>query len=642
MDSCGKWHAGFESFAMTRIPLCLLLLSAASASAADYATLRTIASPGGGLVFTLEKNGSTGEIVHSLTSGGRVVVNHGGLGLELGGVGVVAARGTLGKIESKDADTTWNNPFGETAVVRDHYHEETLPILPAEAGQPEVKLQVRAYDTGIAWRYLVPGDGTVADEKTSFTLPESTQVWTTTTAQGPFTKQRVSEVKGQVERPLLAQVAEDLYAAIGEAGLVDGARMKFVSDGGVTLRTKLAGNETFTGSFTSPWRYVRVGNSPAALLQDSAFLLNLNEPSKIADTSWIRPGKVIREASLTTQGGKACIDFAAAHGMQHILFDAGWYGAEGSAASDATKVNLDPARSPGPLDLHEVIAYGKQKGIGVILYVNQIALTRQLDEIAPLYQSWGAAGIKFGFVKVGPQSDTAWLHKAVAKCAEHKLMVDIHDEYRPTGVSRTWPNLLTQEGIRGDEESVPNAEVLRTIFTRCLAGAADQTNCYFAPRVTEKMGSHASQLAKAVCIFSPWQMLYWYDRPQGSPGVGQAGPTKSVIQEVPELTFFGRLPTTWDETRILDGHPDTHVTIARRKGSTWFVGGLNGPDARTFEVQLSFLDPAKTYHAEVFRDDPSVDTLTHVAIDKQEVTSKTVLKREVAASNGFAVILTEQ
>ncbi|QUE49517.1 glycoside hydrolase family 97 catalytic domain-containing protein [Luteolibacter ambystomatis] len=618
----------------------MLLLSAASASAADYATLRTVRSPGGRSVFTLEKNETTGELVYGLTSGGRTVVNHGDLGLELRGVGVVAARGTLGKMDAKDIDTTWSNSFGEASTVQDRCREETLPIIPTEAGLPEVKLQVRAYDTGVAWRYLLAGDGTVTDEATSFTLPEATQVWTSTTAQGPITRQLISEVKGQVERPLFAQLAPDLFAAIGEAGLVDGARMKFVSDGAVTLRAKLAGGVAFTDSFTSPWRYVRVGGSPAALLQDSGFILNLNEPSKIADISWIRPGKVIREASLTTQGGKACIDFAAAHGLQHILFDAGWYGPEGSASSDATKVDLDPARSPGPLDLQMVIAYGKQKGIGVILYVNQIALTRQIDEIAPLYQSWGAAGIKFGFVKVGPQGDTAWLHKAVAKCAEHKLMVDIHDEYRPTGVSRAWPNLLTQEGIRGDEESVPNIDVLKTIFTRCLAGAADQTNCYFAPRVTEKMGSHASQLAKAVCIFSPWQMLYWYDRPMGSPGVGQAGPTKPVIQEVPELSFFDRLPTTWDETRVLDGHPDTHVTIARRKGDVWFVGGLNGNSARTFEVPLAFLDPAKTYQAEVFRDDPAVSTLTHVAIDKLEVNAKTVLKREVAAGNGFAVILT--
>ncbi|MFD0892064.1 glycoside hydrolase family 97 catalytic domain-containing protein [Luteolibacter ambystomatis] len=616
-------------------------MAAAASACGAFVTERTIASPGGGVVFTLERDTTTGALLHSVTSAGRVVVTRGTFGLDLGStIGIVASQGALGDVQAADVDLTWSNPFGEEMNVRDRCRQETLSIVPSVTGQPDAKIQVRAYDTGIAWRYLISGSGTVASEKSTFPMPSSTVVWTSTSAQGTISKQSLSVASGSLDRPVLAQLASDLYASLGEAGLVDGARMKFTRTGTSTLSASLSSSEAFTGLFTSPWRYVRVGSSPAALLQDSAFMLNLNEPSKVADTSWIQPGKVLREVTLTTQGGLACIDFAAAHDLRYILFDAGWYGPENSSSSDATTVNVDPARSPGPLDLPAVIAYGKQKGVGVILYVNQIALTRQLDQILPLYESWGVAGMKFGFVNVGSQSNTTWLHNAVAKCADHHLIVDIHDEYRPTGVSRTWPNLLTQEGIRGDEETPKNADALKSLFTRCLAGASDQTNCYFASRVAT-MGSHASQLAKSVCIFSPWQTLYWYDRPAGSPGSAGAGGGVSVLQEVPELSFFDRLPTTWDESRILDGHPDTHVTVARRKGTTWFLAGLNGNTARTFQVPLTFLDSTKAYRAEVFRDDGSVATTTQVAIDMLDVDAGATLVRSVAAGNGFTVILTE-
>jgi alpha-glucosidase len=520
--------------------------------------------------------------------------------------------------------------------VADRYHEGTFSITHASHGGLGVKLQIRVYDEGVAWRYLLAGSGTIVADKTSFPLPAGTQVWTSARAQSPISKQPIAAVKGAVDRPVLAELAPDLFAAIGEAGLLDSARMKFTRTGTSALAATLDDKVTFTNSFTSPWRFVRVAGSPVALLQGNDFMLNLNPSSKIADTSWIRPGKVLREVTLTTTGGRSCIDFAAGHGLQYILFDAGWYGPERSPAADATKVNLDPARSRGPLDLPAVIAYGKQRGIGVILYVNQIALTRQLDVIAPLYQQWGVAGIKFGFVNVGPQPATRWLHQAVAKCAEHRLMVDIHDEYRPTGLSRTYPNLLTQEGIRGDEETATNAEVLNTIFTRCLAGAGDQTNCYFAPRIP-KMGSHASQLAKAVLIFSPWQFLFWYDRPpKASDGSGGA----SIISEVPELDFFKRLPTTWDETRWLDGYPGTHATVARRKGDMWFIGALNGPVSREFSLPIGFLTDGLDYRLELFSDDPATATRTHVKLESSVVDRASVITRSVAAGNGFAAIIT--
>ncbi len=318
--------------------------------------------------------------------------------------------------------------------------------------------------------------------------------------------------------------------------------------------------------------------------------------------------------------------------------NAGWYGNEYDDASDATTVTVDPRRSDGPLDLQRVIDYGKSQGIGVILYVNRRALEKQLDDVLPLVQSWGVAGLKYGFVNVGPQEWTQWLHDAVRKAADHRLMVDIHDEYRPTGYSRTYPNLMTQEGIRGDEESPDNATVLRTLFTRMLAGAGDHTNCYFADRV-EVMGSHASQLAKAVCVYSPWQFLYWYDRPLASPGnTGGAGSSEGFIHEVPELEFYDALPTVWDDTRVLEGYPGEYAAIARKHGDDWFLGALTGNQERNFVLPLTFLESGQTYEATLYADDAHVPGPTRVALKNLSVTHQDTIRQTVLASGGMAAV----
>ena len=224
-------------------------------------------------------------------------------------------------------------------------------------------------------------------------------------------------------------------------------------------------------------RLFRLSALPGKLVENNYFVLNLNEPNQIANTSWIKPGQVIREVTLTTAGSMASIDFAAENNIAYVLFDAGWYGAEEDVKSDATTVTVDPARSKGPLDLPKVIEYANSKGVGILVYVNKKALHQQLDEILPLYKKWGIKGVKYGFVNVGDQYATAWLHQAVRKAAKYGLMVDIHDEYRSTGYSRTYPNLLTQEGIRGDEESPSLDQAIYTLYNRMICGAGDYTNC---------------------------------------------------------------------------------------------------------------------------------------------------------------------
>jgi len=315
---------------------------------------------------------------------------------------------------------------------------------------------------------------------------------------------------------------------------------------------------------------------------------------------------VIRVTTLSTAGAKQCIDFAVRYQLQFVLFGTGWYGPERKATSDARVVQPTSGKQ---LDLHDVIRYGKKHGVGVILYVNMIALERDLDDLLPLYQQWGIAGIKFGFVRVGNEIWTRWLHEAILKAARYKLMVLVHDEYRMTGWQRTYPNLVSVEGIRGDEARPSTAEDLATLFSRMIVSPADHTFIYYAGY---SKSTHAAQLAKPIIFFSPWQTIFWYDKP-------------SDARDEPELEFFKQMPTTWDETRVLHGKIGQYAVIARRKQFNWFIGCLNAGTPRTLNLSLDFLGVRRAYQANIYFDDTNVRTRTHVGIDRKQVDSNTVV-----------------
>jgi len=545
-----------------------------------------------------------------------------------------SANFSLTEVKRNTILSSWQTVFGERKNIPERYNEVSFQFKSDKNSQ--LKIICRAYNEGFAFQYKIfqKNQTIVLDNELSqFEFLGNKTAWASSFAQSPIIETKINDIKNVVERPLTVRLNEHLFVALGEAALVNFARMKFAAGGNNNLITRLYGKVEGIDSLISPWRYILAGKSPANLLQKNYLVLNLNEPNQISDTSWIHPGKVLRESTLTTAGAINCIDFAASHGIRYISFDAGWYGKEDSDSSDATRVSIDPARSKGPLDLKKVIAYGEKNNVGVILYVNRRALERQLDTLLPLYQSWGIKGLKFGFVQVGSQHWTSWLHEAVRKAAKHKMVVDIHDEYRPTGYSRTYPNLLTQEGIRGDEESPSTEHTVTTLFTRCIAGAADNTNCYFTNRV-DKMGSHVAQMAKAVCIYSPLQFLYWYDQPVAdSVKTGKEG----EIQEVAELAWFNQLPTVWDETKVLEGDMEVFATIIRRSGDNWLLGSLNGPASRKVNWNCNFLDRGKKYKVVIYTDDSTMNTTTKVKMRTITVDYRSKIVLNISAGNGVAV-----
>lgn len=608
----------------------------------------TLMSPDGKYLFTFAQQG--GRLTYSLQYSGKTVVESGELGVNIDNSLVESAMGIpvdtsrvwtadmeLTGVERTTTDTTWHPVYGEYATLRDHYNEMTLHFVKGSrhtsSGTAYDKRQqylldiiVRAYDEGVAIRYHFPEATNglfmhITDDLTSFTFAPGAEAWHAAWAQAHYNRVRLlrSEPawRQEAERPLTLHLANGLYAAIGEAALYDFVRgkLKLVADN--RLQMAMYDTADIITAYDMPWRFIMAGERAVDLINNKQLVLNLNAPCKLGDTSWIRPGKVFRVTQLNMAAAMKGVDFAAERGLQYIELDAGWYGPEMRMSSSALKVadNRD-------IRMADLCRYAKSKGIGVWLYVNQRALYQQLDSMLPLYRQWGVSGIKFGFVQVGSQEWTTWLHRAVEKCARYHIMVDIHDEYRPTGWSRTYPNLMTQEGVGGNEE-MPDARHNTILpFTRFLCGPADYTPCYFADRVKN---THAHQLAMPVVYYSPITFLYWYDKPE-------------LYHGEQELDFWKHCPTVWDGSVALDGEPGEYIVQARRADGEWYVGAMNGLEARDITVNTAlFLEKGRKYRVETYNDDPALKTRTGVASTTATVKGGKPLKLHLQPSGGAAM-----
>ena len=523
--------------------------------------------------------------------------------------------------------------YGERNEVRDYYNEMILKFHQEEEGKNTnvynkhkkrfLNIVVRAYNEGVAFRYHFPktkkGDTLhIVGERTDFTMPDGTMAYYTKRAQTAYELRPLEGWgKEESERPLTMKLPGGLFVSLLEAEMVDYARGKFRLSTArpSTLEMTIHSSVKIASPYSTPWRVVMVVEKPVDLINHNDILLNLNAPCQLGNTSWIKPGKAFR-CGLKQAEVMAAIDFAAERGIQYVHMDAGWYGPEMNNNSDATTIAEDK-----DLDIPALCKYAETKKVGIFVYVNQRALLRQLDVLLPLYKKWGIKGIKFGFVNVGSQHWTIWLHDAVRKCAEYGMMVDIHDEYRPTGFSRTYPNLLTQEGIRGNEE-MPDA-VHNTIlpFTRFLAGAADYTPCYFNGRVKN---TKAHQLAMAAVYYSPLQFLFWYDNP-------------TLYRGEEELEFWKAIPTVWDDSRALDGEIGEYIVQARRSGNEWFVGAMTNTEARTITVTTDFLKSGTKYVLNLYEDDDSLNTRTKVRTTHKRIKAGDKLVLSLKASGGAAM-----
>ena len=637
--------------------LCYILLMMSMLNALA-AVEETLTSPDGRLTFLFRQDVG---LYYSVLRDGKEIVGNSRLGVAVenklfeSALGVpnedvsLWGEGWCNNLQLKDVercsvDTVWSPLYGEWSVIPDHYNEMTIHFMKGieERGKDGgyvksrcyyLNLRVRVYNEGVAFCYDFPETSNglflhLTDELTEFRVPTGAKALCTAWAQGVYEWRSLSEPWSDLaERPLTICMLDGTAISILEARLVDYSRTKFLLKGENCIKAQPYSSTDVMTPFATSWRLIMIGDSMVDLCNHDYMVLNLSDkPDERNDWSWIKPGKVFR-TDLNKKAIFDAVDFAAARHFQYVHLDAGWYGPEMQMASSALSVadNRD-------FTIPEIVEYAKKKGIGVFLYVNQRALYQQLDDILPLFEEWGVKGIKFGFVQVGNQQWTTWLHDAVRKCAEHHLMVDIHDEYRPTGVQRTYPNLMTAEGIRGNEEMPDATHNVTLPFTRFLCGPADYTLCYYNGRVKN---TKAHQLAMAVVYYSPLTWMFWYDKP-------------AMFKDEPEIEFWEKVPTVWDDTKVLQGNPGEYIVTARRLGEDWYLGAMTNTDSRVVTLSLDFLKKGKKYMAHLYEDDSTItDNLnnknvraakrTKVRCTVKKITSRSTLTLPMQKSGGAAI-----
>ena len=602
--------------------------------------------------------------VYSVKFNGNPIIAESPLGIEFKQGGLFSGGLKITGVKRNAIDETFELVVGKSKEARNHCNEMIVSLQEIKAPKRKLDLVFRAYDDGAAFRYIIPKQKSLQDfailaEKSSFNFAGNYTCWAlqlgtfTSNYEKEFDQIHLNDLAADavVGLPLTISVNDSLTLAITEANLTDYAGMYLGGSSGNMLVSKLSplpdGNGVCvkgSAPHVSPWRVVMIGEKPGDLIE-SNIILNLNKPCAIEDPSWIKPGKVAWawwsgrmvtgvnfEGGMNTATMEHYVDFAAEANLQYLLIDAQWYGAHKDVAADITTTIPE-------VDLPAIIDYAAKRHIGVILWLNWNNVMKQMDRAFPLYEKWGIKGVKVDYMDRDDQEMVNIYHEIVSNAAAHHLLVDFHGAYKPTGMRRTWPNLITREGIMGMEyakwsDRITPEYTVTIPFTRMLAGPMDFTPGAFH-NVTKKnfkpqgkapmtMGTRCNQLAMFVVYESPLQMLC--DSP-------------SAYRNEDGLEFLKSVPTTWDETRVLAAKVGDYIAIARKKGDTWFIGAMTDWTPRSLKLPLTFLGKGE-YSALIYSDGPGADRKpTRVSITKTKVTAQDVLTADLASGGGYAVQL---
>jgi len=571
----------------------------------------------------------------------------------------------------------WKPLYGENKELNDKFNSLTLKLKEKGEQHRLLNIEFRAYNEGFAFRYIFPDQTDkstwiIKRELSEFRFIDGASGFPIYNGEATFQKNPVpiNEIKTGARFPLTINVGMG-YASILEAFVVNYPRLSFGKTRNGDLITSIMDVAKFIVPFSTPWRVIILGKDEGKLIENEYLVLNLNPVCTSTDVSWIKPGKTISNEGtfpLKTVELRKLIDFASENGFKYLQLDWGWYGTEvkwntqkiesfrkympmqmqNTLWEGNTKANpFSVAKGWVPygweerwkdsqtfvdLDLLELIHYGKTKDIGICLYIEAGTTLREnnLDSLFLQYENWGIAGIKPGFVRYGSQENTEWIRNMVAVAAKHKLWVCIHDEHVPDGMERTYPNLFSVEGGGGSEGNHPVVQDVMLPFTRCLAGPFDYT-----PFIYKQNTTNMHMMALLVVYFNPATVvrggyLAW----NGNGSQGKGGD---------EIEFLKRLPSCWDETKVLEAKIGEYIVIARRHGKSWYVGSITGDNAQTLEINLNFLDPHKKYKATLFMDDPSGNTSQIVTAKKItiKVRSTDELSLPMEKAGGCAIMFDE-
>lgn len=656
------------------IALASILLFACSTKKTAY----KISSPGKitELIFQLTP---AGQPQYSFSCNGKSVIEPSLMGFEFQEIKKMTEGFEVVSTEEKTADEIWEQPWGEFKKVRDHHNELIVHLKESSGEERLVDIIFRVFDDGVGFRYFFPKQPhlnkvKIADEVTQFTFKSENDVWwipvhrENSYYESTYRKTPVSKTD-TINTPATFETKEKLFVAIHEANLTDFASMTLLKTSNKQYKSELVpwadGVKVYAETpFTTPWRTIVVGKTPGDVAT-STIMLNLNDPSKIEDLSWITPSKYIGiwwgmhlekftwgqgpKHGATTKNTKEYIDFAAKNNFDGVLVE-GWNeGWDGDWTADGSAFSFV---KPYPdFNLEEITKYAAMKNVRLIGHHETAGATKnyesQLEDAFKLYQKMGVNSVKTGYVNKfldkkewhDSQYGARHYRKVIEMAAKYHIMIDNHEPMKGTGIQRTYPNFMTQEGGRGQEYNAWSAdggntpEHLTTLpFTRMLSGPFDYTPGNFnfdykTPSGARVQTTLANQLALYVIIFSPLQMAS--DLPENYVGK-------------PEFQFIKDVPCTWSETKVLDSKIGEYTTIVRKEWEEkkWYLGSITNKEPRNLKVALSFLDAGKEYEAEIYADGEGANYKTNpypVTITKQKVNSKTVLPIKLAAGGGTAI-----
>ncbi|MBD3414840.1 MAG: glycoside hydrolase family 97 protein [Candidatus Aminicenantes bacterium] len=576
-------------------------------------------------------------------------------------------------------------------IHRDKVQNEIRPVVPNKSSliidecnaikldfEQDYSLTFRAHNDGVAYRFSTryPQEITVKNEEFQIHLPEDIKSYfpeeesLISHYERKYLEKNLSEIPENTfcSLPVLLQTKDSHYLLVTESDLYDypclflSGTQKNALKGlfpQVVLETKPAERspdryEVITqqagyiaktkGTRDFPWRVFLITDKPKTLVE-SSLVFQLASPLKISNPEWIRPGKVAWDwwnalniygvdfvSGINTETYKYYIDFASEYGLEYIILDEGW---------SKTTTNV---KEPNPeINVKELISYGRDKNVGIILWLLWKPLDRDMDNTLATYAQWGAEGVKVDFMQRADQYMVNFYQRTAEIAAKHKLVVDFHGAFKPAGLRRAYPNVLTYEGVKGLENCKWSRDItpkhdLTLPFIRMVAGPMDYTpgaminaqKLNFAVRYTRPMsqGTRCHQIALYIVYESPLQMLC--DTPS------------NYDQETECTRFISNIPVVWDETIVLKAEVSEYIVLARRRGETWYLGALTNWTPREFELDLSFLDQG-TYSAEIMED--GINAHRHAEDykkTKKEVSAESPLHIKMASGGGWAAVLSKK
>ena len=641
---------------LTALFYCLVL----TAIAKEY----KVSSPDGRISVIVTKET---DLKWSVTYDGKAIVSSSAASMELSGSRIPMQKDRIKKTSS------------------DRVKETIIPVVPAKRSEilseynklemtftSGSAVEFRVYDDGMAYRFKssLEGEITVEKESSELLFPAGSKSWYPLEEsfmshnERTFIPSKVDTLNSihLASLPTLFQVG-GTNVLITESDIEDypGMWLRGAGNGKFTCvwpqypdkeelkedrnifitSTKEFISKT-RGTRTFPWRVFVIASDDAKLVE-SELVFKLAQPNKIEDTKWIKPGQVAWDwwnanniygvdfrAGINNDTYKYYIDFASSNGIEYIILDEGWY-----------KLGNVMEQAPG-IDVEELCRYAESRNVGVILWVVWNSLWDKMDEALPVWEKWGVKGIKVDFMQRDDQKIVNFYHEAIQKTAKHHLLIDFHGAYKPDGISRTWPNALTREGVKGMENNKWSKDInpehdVTLPFTRMVAGPMDYTpgaminmdSANFTPQFTrpESQGTRVHQVALYIIYESPLQMLC--DSPS------------NYIREPETTGFIVGIPVVWDDIKVLDAKIGDYLLLARRSGKEWFVGALTDWKSRELNLDLSFLPPGE-YKMDIFQDGVNADRYAgdykHLKIN---VRSGEIMKIQLAPGGGYAARITQ-